>query len=402
MRILTVTNLYPRPDQPQRGLFNAQQFRAMAEESGVSNVCLVPEWRPWRWKAIRQWQDPFPSGVRTRYLPVIHVPVAGRNLSWRFQRAALRTERDWIEDCDAVLAAWLYPDGAAAVAAAAPRGKPVWLRVHGTDRLHLRHPRRGRVARSACARAAGILVNCEYLADQLVVLGLSRASIHVVPNGVDTELFRYRPRAEAWREIGRLWGGLAAGAQLPGPEGKLVLFAGNLLPVKGPDVLLRAWAQVPRREPQARLVLIGEGPMRNRLRALCRRLGVERSVVLLGSRPHAEIPLWMNAADCLCLPSRSEGLPNVVLEALASGLPVAAADAGGVREVLGDEPDARVVEREAPAALALALCELLARTADRAGMARRHGKRWSWRQAALATLGLMGGGEGALPRSKPA
>ena len=89
MKLLTITNLYPRPDQPQRGLFNAQLFaalaRAVAEKWGaVQNVCLVPEWRAWRWRKIGRWEDPLgeATSVHTSYLPVPYVPLIGRNLSW--------------------------------------------------------------------------------------------------------------------------------------------------------------------------------------------------------------------------------------------------------------------------------------------------------------------------------
>ena len=104
----------------------------------------------------------------------------------------------------------------------------------------------------------------------------------------------------------------------------VVLCVGNQVPVKGVDVLIDAWEQVRSRCPGARLCLVGDGPLRGRLERTCRARGYGSSVVFVGGRPHDEVPLWMNAADCLCLPSRSEGMPNVVLEALASGLPAVA------------------------------------------------------------------------------
>ncbi len=74
--------------------------------------------------------------------------------------------------------------------------------------------------------------------------------------------------------------------------------------------------------------------MRRELEKQADELGIRESVHFPGNRPHEEVALWMNAADCLCLPSRSEGMPNVVLEAVASGLPVVATEVGAVREVL--------------------------------------------------------------------
>ena len=97
----------------------------------------------------------------------------------------------------------------------------------------------------------------------------------------------------------------------------------------------------------------------------------------------------MNAADCLCLSSRSEGMPNVVLEALASGTPVVATDVGACRDLLGAEPAARLVPPESPAALAQGLEALLAAPVDRPAMARRNASRFSWDRQARTILSLM-------------
>ena len=78
------------------------------------------------------------------------------------------------------------------------------------------------------------------------------------------------------------------------------------------------------------LILIGDGPLRKKLEKLARDLGVADSVQFLGRIPHDELPEYMRAAHCLCLPSRSEGMPNVVLEALACGTPAVATAVGEV------------------------------------------------------------------------
>jgi glycosyltransferase involved in cell wall biosynthesis len=213
----------------------------------------------------------------------------------------------------------------------------------------------------------------------------------VVPNGVDTARFRHRPQAEAVAELARTVPGFERLGAFFGGRRKVVLFAGNLVPVKGPDLLVRAFAAL-RETCDACLIVIGDGWMRRGLWRLCLALGIEKHVYLAGSRPHAELELWMNAADVLCLSSRSEGMPNVVLEAAACGTPMAAFDVGAVREMLGGEECARVVHAGSTAALAEALGALLGSRCDRAVMAARHGRR-TWADQAREILTIMGQGE---------
>ena len=412
--ILTVTNLYPRPDQPQRGLFNAQLFRAMeaevrgrrtedggrkTEDGGhpppttyhpppttLLNVCLVPEWRVWRWTAIRRWEQPAPeTGVETDYWPVFYVPGAGRDWSgWTYFRS-LRPLKANLRDCRGVLAAWLYPDGVAAARLAAELGLPCWIMVQGSDVFHLQVPRRRRAILRAARDVAGFVCVCRPLADALLREGIASAKVQVVPNGVDETRFRFRSKREAWQELA--------------PEGdpptvRTALFVGNLVPVKGPDVLIEAWHGLIAgiRGPAAglRLIVIGEGPMRAELERRVRRLDLESSVEFLGRRSHHEVAMWMNMADTLCLTSRSEGMPNVVVEALASGLPVVAADVGACRDLLADEPAARVCVAGDVRGFAAALREMLAASFDRPAMALRHAGRFTWGKQARTILESMG------------
>jgi glycosyltransferase involved in cell wall biosynthesis len=154
-------------------------------------------------------------------------------------------------------------------------------------------------------------------------------------NGIDRERFRPCDRTEACAALG-----------LP-TDRRRILFVGNLVPVKGPTSLAAAFKQlVDLRDVD--LVLVGSGSEAARLPAGNR-------FFVVGARPHEEIPLWMNACDVLCLPSLSEGLPNVALEAMACGLPVIASRVGGVPEVVRDGTNGLLVPPSDPRALADAL-----------------------------------------------
>jgi len=402
VRILAVSNLYPRPDDQQRGLFNAQQFEALAElgvltgghaQAGPASVkvlCLVPEWRWWRWEAIRRWEDPFSGRLAACYLPTFYVPVLGRNFSWRTYCQALELAAPRFMACDAVLAAWLYPDAVAAACLAARWGKPLWIKVHGTDRFHLHHPRRRTEILKACAQARAVVCVSASVRADVCRAGVNPEKTHVVPNGVDTRRFRYRSPEEARRELGA--NGIAAR--------RMVLYVANLVRIKGPDIMLEAWHRLAAEGAACegwRLMILGDGPLRRKLEQRARCWGLARSVVFLGSRPHAEVALWMNVADCLCLTSRSEGMPNVILEALASGLPVVATRAGAAGELLEGEEASRLVEKsggDVAERVAQAVKELLAQQIDRQALAARHARRLSWEQSARRLWDLLLAGMG--------
>jgi glycosyltransferase involved in cell wall biosynthesis len=167
------------------------------------------------------------------------------------------------------------------------------------------------------------------------------AKLRVIPNGVDTAVFRpdTERRARARREMG--------------VESEFVwLAAGRLMWKKDYPTLLHAFAQF----DDCMLLIAGAGPQEAELKRLAAELGGR--VRLLGQVD--DMPALMNAADGLVLSSLVEGLPVALLEAAASGLPAVATAVGGVREILGEEEAGRVVPPGDPAALAAAMKSLAA------------------------------------------
>ncbi|MHA6763521.1 glycosyltransferase [Streptacidiphilus sp. PAMC 29251] len=180
--------------------------------------------------------------------------------------------------------------------------------------------------------------------------GLS-GSWALAPNGVD--LGRFDPAGLPARGRARELLGIR-------PEGPVAVCVGRLCRQKGQDVLLRAWAGVSAAVPDARLVLVGDGPDRAALEALAAGLPRPGSVVFAGA---VEDPReWYAAADLLVLPSRWEGMALVPLEAMACGRPVLLTEVAGARECL--EQGERLVPVDDPVALREALT---ARLADPAG-----------------------------------
>lgn len=154
----------------------------------------------------------------------------------------------------------------------------------------------------------------------------------------------------------------------PLPTEPAALFAGVLEPPKAPEVLIEAWGAVAARLPHARLTIAGRGPMEAALRARVASLGIAGSVRFAGHLTRAELRRQMDAATCLVLPSRNEGLGRVVVEAMARGRPVVGTAAGGIPELVDDGATGRLVPMDDPAALAAALVEVLAEPERAAAM----------------------------------
>lgn len=129
----------------------------------------------------------------------------------------------------------------------------------------------------------------------------------------------------------------------------------NFYPTKGIDVLLTAYAETFGQSSKVRLAIIGDGPERDELKRQARRLGITPQVIFVGHRSHAA--QYMRAFHVFILPSRKEGFPYALLEALAAGLPIIATDVGGVAELVGEA--AELVPSEKPHTLATTLKRVL-------------------------------------------
>lgn len=196
--------------------------------------------------------------------------------------------------------------------------------------------------------------NARYLRDEK---GLPERKIHVIQNG--TDLGRFNPSHLAppgmREEIGI------------GPGDPVMLVAARLEPQKGHKVLLDAMPEVVREFPQARLVCLGEGVLRQELEEQTRKLGLEANVRFLGFR--GNVRDWFALCDFTILPSFYEGLPLVAVESLAAGRTMVATAVDGTPEVIINGRTGITVSPGDPKALAEAICTLLRSPALRQRMA---------------------------------
>lgn len=138
-----------------------------------------------------------------------------------------------------------------------------------------------------------------------------------------------------------------------------VLFVGRLERVKGADLLINAFAEVVQNHPELELVITGDGTERERLQSLARALNLESNVTFLGWASESEVETLMSDCYALVVPSRREGLSNIVLKALSMGKPLIATRVGGIPEVVCHGENGIMVDSESPRDIALAVKRLL-------------------------------------------
>jgi glycosyltransferase involved in cell wall biosynthesis len=156
------------------------------------------------------------------------------------------------------------------------------------------------------------------------------------------------------------YGAFYRGAPEPLPRRPHAVFVGVLERYKAVDVLVDSWPAVLERVPDARLTILGAGSDDAAIRAQIERVGVESSVTMMPPVARPAVRELLDTAWLLCLPSRSEGLGRIVLEAMAAGRAVVASRAGGPEELVEDGANGRLVEPDDPCDLARALSEVLA------------------------------------------
>jgi glycosyltransferase involved in cell wall biosynthesis len=210
-------------------------------------------------------------------------------------------------------------------------------------------PRQVAVQRLAHRLATHVTAVSEAVAGTAVALGVPRARVTVIPNGVDAD--RYSPASGARVSRAELVGGDEDDAPLIGS-------VGCLAPRKDYGALLEALASLGRSGRAFRAVLVGDGPERGRLEARAEALGLGGRVRFLGER--GDVERLLPALDVFVLSSREEGIPNALLEAMAAGRPSVATAVGGTPEVLTAGETGWLVPPGDPGALAAALEEALA------------------------------------------
>lgn len=379
--ILAFSSLHPGRGLAAHGAFVAERCVRLAAALDAELAWMQPvPWPPRPGRSVPARLARLPREettatgyrvLRPRYLHLpgwgVHAHAARMALGARAAfRAAVRARRPALVD-----AHFLYPDAVAALRLCAGERIPCVVTARGSDVDVLAGiPAVRAELRAWLPEAAAVLAVSPPLAEALRAL-VPGLEVGVAPNGVDPARFRRTaaPRAERLVAVGRL------------------------VPDKGATILVEALASEPGRALPP-LHWIGDGPLRDRVLARARKLGIAERVVLRGALPPAEVARDLHEQGGIFVhPSRHEGWPNALMEALCCGLPVVATAVGGIPALLGPGDHGRLVPVDAvPRAWAEAIAEVRARRdrdpeglADRA-RARGEALAWERRIPELAAL----------------
>jgi glycosyltransferase involved in cell wall biosynthesis len=277
---------------------------------------------------------------------------------------------------------FLHTPAALALIAAKISGQPYSLAGHAKD-IYTERPED---LRTRCERTRWVTTCTEANRAYLITeVGLAPGLVHVCRHGIDLARFTIPDRQ---------------------PRPGRIVSVGRLVPKKGFDVLIRACGDLSRRGIEFELVLLGGGDLHDELVTLANEQGIVDRVRLLGSRPQTDVIEQLAAAEVFALSpvvlpnGDRDGIPNVLLEAMAAGVPVVATSVSGIPEVVSDGVTGRLVPPGRPDLLADALAGLLSDPAARAGLA-EGGRRFvhehaSW-SAAIAPLRALLEGEVGQP-----
>jgi teichuronic acid biosynthesis glycosyltransferase TuaC len=388
-RLLSIATLYPNAHTPRFGTFVARQLEALAArgdwEVHVINPIGLPPLALGRYAPLKAAAvSGLEHGVHVYRPRFTLIPAVGGPLNPAMivrSIVPLARKLHAAHPFDLVDAQFFYPDGPAAAAVVADLGLPLSIKARGADISHWGHkPYALRKMRAAAAQASGLLAVSKALGADMAAIGLPQDKITIHYTGLDRARFHPLGRDTSRQQ-------LAQDLAIP-TDGPLLASVGALIPRKGQRFVIEALAAL----PQARAVLVGQGPDRAMLEALATSLGVGPRVHFLGSLDHALLPLVLSASDAMVLPSASEGLANAWVEALACGTPLVITDAGGARELVQSDVAGQIVERDAASLAAGVQAVLAAQLAPEQVAACAAHFSWEANAAALAEYyaGLVG------------
>jgi teichuronic acid biosynthesis glycosyltransferase TuaC len=340
--VLTLTALYPSEDDEAGGCFVAEPLNWLAKQGLRSTVLAVQPF-------YRKRNQPVSSRVPARWLRYPALPGGfGLPTSGAFAFARIVgsiREMHRRQPIDLIHAHSALPCGHAAMLLNRELGIPFVVSVHGLDAFSTTQVlgRAGQWCRRISQHVYGSsrrVICVSERVREIVIEGMGRTCrTSVVYNGVDAEMF-----SPVETE----------------PENTCrILSVGNLIPIKGHEILLRAVASLAPEFPDLRLELIGEGPERSRLQALAAELQVTDRVLFRGRQPRKEVAAAMRRCTLFALPSRYEALGCVYLEAMSTGKAVLGCRGQGIAEIVQHGSNGFLVGPDNEKELTLAIAMLL-------------------------------------------
>lgn len=378
-KILLITNLFPNPQEPLRGIFIYNMVKALRQQSDMIIISPLP-WFPklaflkkfktwYRYAVVPQKykidgrEVLSPKYLAPPKLGVLHAFFIFISL------LPLIMKLNRVYNITMLNAHWVFPDGVAVSWIAKLLRLPLVLSSRGCDiNIYSEYKTRRTQIIRALRYASKVTAVSSALGKVIERLGIEKDNIEVIRNGIEFDRFNIKDKYAC-----RLKLGLKANC-------RIILFVGRLIEVKGLRYLIEAVANLTKERKDLKLLIVGEGGAQHTYQRMAEELGIEEHIVFLGNKSRDEISYWYGACDAFCLPSLKEGCPNVILEALASGRPVIGANVGGIPELVNENNGILFTPRDAQA-----LTSALSSVLDREWVARDISKTvsdFTWNRAA--------------------
>jgi teichuronic acid biosynthesis glycosyltransferase TuaC len=353
VKILTYTSLFPNNVTPNLGAFVARRMACWAEKYASSWRIVapvpffpkLPVQTPWQKYSDIFNREPFQNHMVHHpvylMLPKIGLPIQGLSMALCTSAAAKHIISEH-GPFDLLDAHFVYPDGYAALQISRKFDLPLVVTARGSDINSYSQIEGIRSKIQQVLKNVDAIVGVSNdLVEKMIALGAPEKRCHLITNGVDLERFRPRSNSEPKKVAPKL------------------LAVGNLVPEKGVQLLLNAVFALLKEHPEIKLDIVGTGPEHKALSDTCISLGIEGHVHFFGQIPHDKIHALFQNAGVFCITSLREGNPNVVMEALATGVPVAATPVGGVPELIVDAVNGFLAKAHTPESVANAIHRVL-------------------------------------------
>ena len=356
IHVLTLTPFFPAREDDAQGCFVAEPLPWM-EPMGVVNTVFAG--RPF-YRGLMRANKEKGSARWIRHFAVpgnAGLPISGNFLFARIVSAVRRLHG--ANPVHLIHAHSALPCGHAAALLSRELNIPFIVTVHGLDAFSTTQVQGpagrwcARISQLVYRSAQRVVCVSEKVRERVQESAAAQVHTQVVYNGVDARLFA--PREES-------------GAS------DIILSVGNLIPTKGHELLLRAFAAIAQRFPVLTCQIIGDGPERGRLGRLARELNIATRVCFLGRQNRRQVAEAMQRCTVFALPSRYEGLGCVYLEAMAAGRPAIACSGQGIGDIIQHRVNGWLIEPGDLPGLADALSQLLEnpQLAQKIGRAARH------------------------------
>ena len=338
----------------------------------VSNLFPIGDkfthFRKYTKKSLADFDD-IPKNVKISFIRTIYIVPDGSNKS--VGDKIFKNICRWIEDqkikFDLIHAHFTWPYGYVGRKLKDKYNIPLIITAHGYDvyDLPFRDIKWNTTIRGILIASDHIITVSKNNRDKLMQLDYTTDRISIIPNGYDPSLFRQLSIERMRKKLNLL------------ENKKIILSVGDLELVKGHKYLVEALNIIARQDKNVLCIVVGSGSQEKSLKKLINNLDLGDQIKLVDSKPHAEIPFWMNACDLFVHPSLNEGNPTVMFEALGCGKPFVGTRVGGIPEIIINDKLGILVEPEDPECLAKAIQRALDTEWDE-GYISEYAKQFTW------------------------